>query len=345
MKPALLAFTLVLVPSGTRLATDYGLERTLRIETETVLELETTHMSVERDGESMGDFGRQSLHESTRTVLLDTPLAQADGRPTKVRRRFETVEGRVEAEFGDRSLERDRESPYDGLVVVLEREDDGEVRVEVVEGSQPPDEALHDAEGLALALDALLPAEELEVGARWELESDAIRRALGVELQRALFPPAPAQEEEGEGGGGRRRRGMGGELGGASFLASVEWQGTAELVALDEEVDGQRCARVRLELSSEGDLPEPEWGGPRGGRAFGLAGRPLESRYEVELEGDLLFAQDLRCPLSSHLAGSVRLTRHTERERNGSTLVMSSEREGTFSHTVSVTVEAREGGE
>lgn len=337
-----------LLPLGTRLSTDYAAPRTLRVECENALELETTRFSMERDGEEVGgDFGRQTLSESTHTVVFDTPLAQADGQPSKLRRRFETVEGQVQAEFGDQSIERERESPFDGLVLVLERDDEGDVRAEVVEGSEPADSELLRHQRLTLALDAFLPPGEVELGARWPLDSETVRRGLGLDAQRTLFPPPAAEQgEEAGGSGGRRRRGAGGELGGAAFLAQAEWQGTAELTALDEEVDGQPCARIALVITAEGELPEPEWGGGRGGgRAFGLARPALENSYAIDLEGELLFALEPRCPVSAKVEGTVSLKRHTERERNGSTMVMESEREGTWSQTVTVAVEAREGDE
>jgi hypothetical protein len=138
---------------------------------------------------------------------------------------------------------------------------------------------------------------------------------------------------------------MGGPAGGPSFLEDVEWEATATLVSLDEDLDGESCARIELELRAEGELPEQEWEGGGGGRAFGLEPARLENSYELEIEGWVLFALESKVPREAGFEGGVKLTRRSERERNGSTMVFESEREGTWRRTIKVSVEPRESEE
>lgn len=342
IRTALLLF--LSAASGVTLATDYGAKRVQRIESTTELRLETVELEVLRDGQRMETpFGGASSEESRRAVVLERVLRAVDGTPREVRREFDTVEGTVARSFGDMDREDALECPLDGVTLLLRGDDDGDVDVEVVAGDRPGDELL-EGHRLELAADAIFPDDSVEVGAIWDLGPEAVQRLLGLDVLPALFPP-PARAGGfggGRGEGGRGGRGFGGRgrnvLG---VLRDAEWSGTAVLETVDEEGDGERCARIELSLRASGDLPEPSFGGRDGGRMpLGPeALRPApDNVFEVELEGHLLFGLETKRPVALEVEGRIELETGFVRDRGETSFEMHSRQEGTFSHAVEVTV-------
>lgn len=339
------AFGLALLAAPTSLATRYTTDRQLAIECETTLAMETVEFTVERDGEEMGGRGGGSSHAVHRMSVTDRHLEVEDGAPEKVRRQFVEVGGNRKFVMGDNEMESEVESPFDGLVLELVSKD-GDVEAKVVEGSRPDAPEALEGHRLALGLDALLPGRALEVGDEWELDDDALRAALGIDLLPKLFPrPAPPERGEGEGEGRRGGRGMSGGGGGGAgdLLGLATWSGTAKLVEIDHDLDGLVCARVELEIEGVGDLPErPAFGGGRGGRAleFGAEFASLAGTFKAELEGSLYFAIEAQLPVKLELEGDLRSERDDEMSgRGGSTMRIRQVEEGTLRHVVTVTPE------
>ena len=324
--------------SDEKLSTQYAAERAFRVEATTTLKMETTASRFERDGEPVdrGGRGGGGVEMTRHVVLVDRVLAADEGRPTKVRRAFEEVEATTSVNFGGESRELESDCPLSGTVIELTADGD-DVEVEAVEGS-PPGEAL-EGHRPRLALDALLPEREIAVGRSWTLENEAIRRALGLDVSKALFPPPAPTEDEGGGRGGRGGgRGMrsGGD---GRLLEQAEGEGKATLVALDDEHEGQACARIEIEIRAAGDLPEPQSGGFGGGRGGAFqpeGGAPRENTYEIRLEGKLLFATAERIPVLLELEGQARHETKTERTVRDSTIYMETTREGALEHRVTV---------
>jgi hypothetical protein len=331
-----------LAPPGSELATDYGRPRTLATTAELEIDLETTVFEMTIDGEPAEGRGPGGGGSSLvrRSVVLDQVLAGAAGAPQQARRTFEALRDESRFSFGEEERTDEREFPLQGLVLALERDAEGEVTSELVEGSAPEDDALLEGHPLALPFDALLPADAIEAGAKWELDDAAVEAALASVLDARLFPAPPPDES---GGGPGERRGSGRGRGGpARDLATVEWTGKAELAALDEEHDGVACARIVLVLEGRGDLPEREMGA-RGGRGFAFvpagAAPALAGTVTVRLEGELLIAREARRPLALELDGTLEVDSTSEREREGSTMTMHSVRSGRM--TVTAKVEER----
>ena len=327
------------------LSTEYRAERGFALEATFELQLETVDQSMTVDGEPVegrGGGGGGASEETRRVVFRDRVLQVADGAPVQVRRSFEAAEGEGLIEAGERELELPVESPFGGLVLEL-TDEDGSVQVEVVEGDEP-DAASLEGHRLALPLDALLPEDASEVGDTWSLDSEAVKTALLLDLQPRLFPRPerePRAEGEGRGGGGRGRGGAG-RGGGSAFglLANADFEGEAELLALDEEGDDGPVARVRLEATASGEVEpnaEREGRGGAGGGGRGGRGGTSETTYEIELEGELVFSLATRRPVSLTVEGSV--GRSTERsfDRGERVMEMSREDSGSFSVEVVVT--------
>ena len=340
---------------GQLLTTDYTRDQALRIEVESSFSMETVDFSMEVDGEPQESRwgGGMNSTESRRIVMIDTVLEHDDGTPTRIRREFEELSADSIRQMGDREFESERECPLNEVVLELSL-DGGDVTAEVIEGSEPDNEAVLEGHQLTLALDALLPEEEVEAGDSWKMEGDAMLRAVGFDVEAALFPPPTRDAEGGDGEGGRGGRGRGMRGGGADaarFFQNGDWTVEATLEADTEDWQGVTCHVIKLEVEGEGELPERERG-DRGGRGGGgggggaamLASAPIapENSYEVELEGVLYFSVEGGCPVHFEVEGSVATESVTERSRGESSMVMTSSKEGQFKYSVDVTRVASE---
>ncbi len=345
MKILTASVLLATLPGGVTLSTQYKAERALRMEIETSMKLETTTMDIEVDGERQeGHGGGATMEASRKEVHVDRVVEVKDGKPTKVHRRFEHVAGKMSFTRDDNSTDTDLESPLDGVTIEIARDADGKVEVSAVEGGKPDGKALerHLPE---LFLDGLLPESDVKVDATWELDKDAVSRALRLDVSQALFPPPERAAGGGEGGGGRRR-GMG-RLGGGTInlLQQADWKGKAKLAVTDREVDGQTCAVIELKLTASGDMPEPESRGGGRGQAFDpapIAGSAVKNTYDISLEGKLLFAVKEKRPVSLELEGTAKVEMQNESTRNDRTFKMHVVQEGNLTYKVAVSEEKRE---
>jgi hypothetical protein len=327
--------------------TDYSSKRTLNIVRSASLEMETTEFSIERDGEPIGSNfmgGSSSLEERTIEESF-TVLEQTEGRPTRVRRAFETITRDTTSEMGEETMESSSEGPLQGVTIEVFLEDD-EVLAEVVDGDEPDDEAVLEAHSLTLTLDGLLPEGEVEEDDAWDLESDAIRTALGLDLEDAYFPREERTEEEDGGEGRRGRRGSWRTSRSSAMrpLLGLEWSGEATYEG-ETEHDGVTCMEFALEIEAEGELEDPSFGGGRrGGRAPQpvLGAAPLETTITVELEGRLLFNAEDGLPVLLDLEGTVESVRHSEMDRGESTITTHMVQEGAFVFRVEISAESEE---
>jgi hypothetical protein len=85
----------LLVPGGSAISTEYKADRALKMEIESSLKMEATTMEMWRDGEPQsGGGGGGAMETRRKEVHVDKVLEVKDGKPTKVRRTFETSPGR-----------------------------------------------------------------------------------------------------------------------------------------------------------------------------------------------------------------------------------------------------------
>lgn len=353
MKPFVLALVpLALLAAGISLTPRYDEKRVLRCEVETALSMETTEMTMERDGEPMpsrGGGGGKSESEY-KEVHVDEIQSVVEGQLLKVKRTFEELSGSRTSTRGEETRETEIESPIEGLAIVLTPDGD-DVTVDVVEGKKPDDEKAFEHEKLASFLDVALATSDVEEGATWELSKEQVLALLRADAHRGLFPPPP-REDEGSGEGGGRRGGARGGRGGndmALFLMA-DWKGKAKLAAAAEEIDGVTCAVIELELDASGELEMPEGGmrgggGRRGGMFEPATAPAFGNNYDISLEGKLVFARKERRVVSLDVDGKLSTTLDQEGEgRDGGTFKVHMKREGTFKLAVKVT-DATSGGE
>lgn len=338
MKPLFLTALALGLGAGQTLTTDYTRDRSLTVTVDSATEMETTASEVTMDGEPVearGGFGGGMASERSYSYT-DSVLAAKDGAPKKVKRVFGEVGGTATMPSRDGEQEVTLESAFSGATVVIDATG-AETKFEVLEGK------LEDAQlaGLVptLALDRLVPGEEVEVGATWELEGADVLAAVGHELERNLFRRAAPEGGAGEGRGERGGRGPGGRMGGGlAVLENGEWDAQAKLTEETEEVDGVECAVVTLEIEVSGELPEMGAGGRGRDRAFGLDLAPLANTFEAEFKGRLLWSMKEARPVKFTLTGTIETVRDMERETERGLMKSHTEQETRFDLTVDVTV-------
>jgi hypothetical protein len=315
--------------ASTDLSTDYARVRTLRTTSELELDLETTLMEMTVDDqpvEDQGPGGGSSSSLVRKCVRVDEFLEAAEGAPSRVKRTFEVLHDNSSFSFGEDERTDERDYPLQGVTLELVHDAEG-TRIELVDGPKPDDAALLEGHELALGLDGLLPEGSVELEASWELEHEALQRALSTAIDAKLFAEGPPPERtrggEGERGGGGRGPGRG--RGGAGRnLGLLQWEGKAKLVALEEEHAGLPCARIELELEGKGDLPEMGGrGGQRGGFFLepGGAGSAPATAFggtiSAKLTGSLFVSLAERRPVALVLDGELQTENRFEREREG----------------------------
>ena len=333
--------------AGHELATDYGRARTLETTSEFELDLETTLFEMTVNGEPVEGRGGPGGGGSSlvrKAVIVDEIEAGSKGSASRVKRTFTTLHDETRMSFGEEDRTDERDFPLAGVTLALTRNAEGELEIELTEGTRPDDAAVLEGHLPESGLDALLPDGAVEVDGEWKLDHDAILAALGTALDTRLFADPPREGGPGGGGRGERgERGRGGMRGGmrggpARSLGSITWKGEAKLVALDEDHEGVECARIELELEGEGELPEFGRGGPPRDFALLPAGAPaLAGTITARLEGALLVSLAEARPVALQLDGEIAIDNSSEREREGEVFATRSRQEGKLTLNVSVT--------
>jgi hypothetical protein len=337
-------FALLVLAGGAPLGTDYSKDRAIKVEYEYQEALEQTEFSMERDGqpvEGRGGAGGFKSDVSWNVVQLDEVQTHEGKKPTKVKRSFEKVGGERKMTMGENDTTTPLESPFEGATLQISGEGD-EVKVEFLEGKKPDHEGALVGHRMELALDALLPDKDVDKDSHWDLDSAQIKRALGLDLRKALFPPPPAPENTGGGGGGGGRRGgMRGGRGGG-IPADAEWTGKAKLVSLDEDMDGVKCAKIEIEIGAHGDLPEQPMGGGGRGRMLEPESAPfVANTYSVEAKGEFFFAIEGKRPVKLDLEGTLELVRDSERQSDQGSFKSHSKMQGKIKARIAVSEQAK----
>jgi hypothetical protein len=327
------------------LATKYSPDHKLRCDVTMNLKTEST-TKMERDGqpvEGRGGSGESSSEMTMHEVHVDQIVEVKDGHPSKVKRTFETVSGKGDFSFGDTSRDFNMESPLESVTLEIAQAKDGKPEVSVADGKKPDEPAALEGHRPELFLDALLPDGDVDAKASWDLDADAVRRALRVDVARALYAQPAREDGGGDQGGGRRRggRGGGGMMGGETRLFhDADLKGKARLVSTDEEVDGVKCAKIEIKIDAAGEMAAPErTGGGQRRRQPMLASEPaawLANHYEIHLEGDLFVSMKDHRPMSLTLEGSVKTDSVNEFERDGVKSKMSRKSDGKVTYKVKV---------
>jgi hypothetical protein len=282
----------------------------------------------------------------TRSIIItDTVLQAEDGSPTRLTREFESISNDSARSRGDEEFESSQECPLSEVTLELTL-DDGEVTAEVVDGTEPDDEALLEGHQMTFALDALLPEKDVAPGDEWDLSIEQLQTALLVDLESVLFPrPERTEGEEGGSGRGGRRGGMRAGRGGggvARYISAGDWEVTATLLGDTEEYDGTECLVISIKGESTGELPESErapGGGRRGGGNALFLGPSLrpENSFEMEIEARLFYDAKAERPVHFEFEGQLSTESRREMNRRETAMVISTAQEGTFTYSVDLT--------
>lgn len=327
------------------LRTDYTAERSLSYTSSMEMELETTTMRMERDGQPVempGGGGGMAMGEASEVTWTDKVLEHKDGKPTKVKRVFGVLEGSTTTSFGGEEQTRERKGALDGVTLELSLDEEGKVAAEVKEGDAPGEALV--GHHLTLALDEFLPEGDVAAGDSWELEKGAIQRGLGLDLAGVLFQ-RPQEGGGGGGGGGEGggggRRGQRGPRGGmaGAVLMQAELEGKATLAEELEEVDGISYRVIKLEITASGSMEEQGgMGGGGRGRAFEpTAPTFVETTYSIELEGKLLFDPKAKLPASLSIDGTLKVESRREGDFQGTSFKSEMVQEGDIKFSATVT--------
>ena len=319
------------------------------LETRSVIDFssERTAFSMVRDGVEvdMGDrMGGGPTTLTRTTTVTDQILTAKDGKPTSVRRTFDSLEGTsVRSTRGEETVSTNN-GPLEGVTLALTLDEDGEVLVDVVEGDEPEDEALLEGHKLALGLDALLPAGVIEVDSPWDFDGAVLMSVLGLDLDAQFFPPQAREERGGgEGGerGGRGNRGGGrGDQNLAKLLLDAEWEGEATLTDEVVEVEGLSCRVIEFSAEGEAEIEDPPAREPRGDRGGDAVGMVPAVRFggtgTLEIEGKLYVSLEEGRPVSLEAESTATAETETTRSGGGGEMVINSTTETTL--TIAITV-------
>ncbi|MEM1449872.1 MAG: hypothetical protein AAF957_01595 [Planctomycetota bacterium] len=333
--------------AGETLSTAYSTDRSFAVSVSQTTSSETSR-EIYIDGEpreGRGGMGGGARSATFAYSYTDTPLKVKDGAPSKVERTFDEIGGSMSMERRGEPFEQSVESALEGITVVFTESGDG-VEYEVTDGDAPDDEARLEGHRLALPLDALLPDDEVETGATWDIDGESLGAALGLGLERKLVDrperPDGGQGREGRGGGGGRRQrgGMRGGGGGLSALASGEWSATATLTDQVEEAGGVECVVIKIEAEVEGSMDRS---GGRDRDDFSAtpasASAPQETSFSGEFEGSLLWCVAEKRPIRFSLEGTFQSSMEMERETQRGLMQMASETETKLEYTVEIDVQ------
>jgi len=228
------------------------LTKTFELESELALE----SMNLEVDGQQidpsmMGGDITGSVKITRSLTLLDEYVAIADGRPTKLRRNYEALEGLVSMEGsagGESGSEQtEMESDLVGATVMWTWNPATSAYDRSFEGSAKPDAERLENLREDTDLRALLPAGEVEVGASWEVDA----KVLGDLLWAGGSVESPSKEAASEEGPDLEE--LFGDVSPEELLAKIFAGKVKATYAGSSEVEGRKLGRVTLEAKVESD--------------------------------------------------------------------------------------------
>lgn len=255
LAPLPLALLAAFAPRADKLAfaPEAGATLSKTFATESELTLES--LSLEVDGQQidpsmMGGDITASAKIARSVTVLDEYVAIADGRPTKLRRNYEALEGQVDLEGsagGESGTEQtEMESDLVGTTVVWSWNPTTSAFDRSFEGSAKADAKRLENLTEDMDLRALLPEGEVEVGASWEIDA----KALSDLLWAGGMVEKPAEDGADEGPDFEE---LFGDVSPEELLAQIFAGKVKATYAGSSEVEGRKIGRVTLEAKVESD--------------------------------------------------------------------------------------------
>jgi hypothetical protein len=220
-------------------------------------------------------------------VVTDTYAEIADGRVTKLLRRFDDLAQHQASTVNDSQDERDVESPLEGATVAFTWDSDAGSYSVAFEGEEERDEDL--LEGLEASLDfeVLLPTNEVAVDDTWSVESRELREVLSMGGEMHFESEDSPQEE----------------LFDEAMKEKLEGSVTCTYRGM-RDVDGRSLAVIEIELSGEGRAEAEET--QQSGQVEVTVQRTADAG--IDLKGELLWDAAAGHFQSFEASGEIRFT-------------------------------------
>jgi hypothetical protein len=285
-----------------------GSSLTKRIKIENELELDD--MSLEVDGRDVSEMAGQveiSLKVTMELGVTDHYDAVAGGRSTKLKRSFDEISSNTHVSgsnpmAGSEEKDIPLKSELEGTTVVFSWDEDDSKYHTAFDGKEGDADLL---EGLEENMDlhGFLPTSEVAVGDSWEIPTEAVKAALAPGGDIKLRP---------EGGGSDPMSGMN-QLSQNDPIGDLDGEFTAVYAGTHEE-DGKKVAAITLKIDAKSardmadhldEIKEQMKGNLPEGLEMDISA--LDSEYELQAEGELLWDVDAGLVHALHLSGEVRM--------------------------------------
>jgi hypothetical protein len=295
--------------SGQRIAFQPKAGATLSKTLELEVDQELEEMKVLVGGQDMSammpEFEMTMKHRR-KLVFVDTYHAVGEKGPERLERTFEVISAGIHSSgstpMGEQENDTTLESELEGLKVVFTHED-GEYQVAFAEGTEGDEDLL---EGLEEDFDlrGFLPKDEVEEGASWSLDGEAIKRL--------LVPAGDLKLRPVEGSEAAQMPGMDSmNYSPVDLLDEVEGELEATFTGTRKEGDARvAVVRLVLDFSSAKDLTEMTQAATSAvGDQMGatMTVDSCDGEMEYEAEGELLWNLDTGLVQGLTLSGELRM--------------------------------------
>jgi hypothetical protein len=258
----------------------------------------STSISVKIDGNDVGegmDGFKLNFEETSRVEVKDEYVAVKDGKPKKLKRSFDKLDGKstqhVELPAGapggaPEDESKDRSSELQGKTVVFTLDDEGEYKAAYDDGKG--DAKLLERLKEDMDLRALLPDGAVETDKSWDIDVKAFHSVLGTPGGDMKLKVADDKDDDSALDDALQENVKG--------KAKGTYKGK-------RDVDGHKCAVIALtaELKTEGQKDSNEEGGHDG---------VMTMKIEYTVEGELLWDTEAghfrSCTLSSKITLSMK---------------------------------------
>lgn len=285
-----------------------GTSQTKSIEIENEVELED--MSMELNGVDMSEMAGQvelAMKVSMKLAVTDHYLTVDGGRPTRLRRSYDEISSLTHVSGSNPATGAEEKdiplaSELEGSTVVFSwNADDEEYRAEFDGDSQGDDDLLA-ALREDLDLRGFLPTGEVSEGDTWKVPADAVKAVLAPGGDMKLRPDGAVDSM-----GGMEQfsqNDMIGELDGkfdAVYAGTRDEDGTkVAVIKLTLDANSAQDMSSRLDQMKEqmkGNLPDE----------VEVDLSAMDSEFDYEAEGELLWNLESGLPFGLHLSGEVRM--------------------------------------
>jgi hypothetical protein len=311
------------------------------------LSLQDYSMSINGNDSPMKPEMEMTMNQDQKVIISDTFTKMADGRPAKLKRKFDELGGTVGmsmkvdmmGQVQENDDSKDLNSQLSGKTVVYSWDKD---KSEYALAFEPEEENAELLENLHEDMDlrVLLPQGEVKEGESWKVDMK--------QLAHVIAPGGDLKIKPKEGESSEDPMGMG-DMSGAGnptdwFSSDMEGEATATFDGM-REVDGKSYAVIKLEVQSKGkkDLTEQAKEGAKnsGQEGMNVEMTKVEVSFSYEGTGELLWNPSTNVMHSFNFTGPVKAVIDIELalDMQGQKMDIGQSMEMAGSTTLKITVE------